>query len=275
MLSFGSSSSLLLLCHSTFRSVRFAAAQHFDTLLLSVGCSFDPTSIVGRWLTLTLTLGLTVGTLSKHFHPSHDSRPSHDSARLARLIYVTHAWHAFVQVIEVVHPTRESIESRERAGEKPKLIVFMHGGAWGSGCTWSVCLSPCLSASFDLYLSISTSPSFFVFPVLTTLASHICAAVQKYSYIACICRGRGYTLNIVIVLYRGGVVVRCSSTRPAQFAALVCGSEAAVSKEGNCHFEIPKTSLESETRQGMAWCHSLRFRLLIAARSEMEWSGVE
>eukprot|EP00752_Nemacystus_decipiens_P010065 g8969.t1 len=44
------------------------------------------------------------------------------------------------QIIEVVHPTRESVETkaraRERGGEKPKLVVFVHGGAWGSGCTW-------------------------------------------------------------------------------------------------------------------------------------------
>eukprot|EP00903_Cladosiphon_okamuranus_P014866 g13765.t1 len=45
------------------------------------------------------------------------------------------------QILEVVQPspTGESVASRERdvgEGEKPKLIVFVHGGAWGSGCTW-------------------------------------------------------------------------------------------------------------------------------------------
>lgn len=38
-----------------------------------------------------------------------------------------------IQVIEVVHGCEDTgVNSRNR-----KLIVFVHGGAWGSGCTWS------------------------------------------------------------------------------------------------------------------------------------------
>ncbi|CAM9496361.1 unnamed protein product [Ectocarpus fasciculatus] len=42
------------------------------------------------------------------------------------------------QVIEVVHPVRDDGPSRSAVGdgERPKLIVFVHGGAWGSGSTW-------------------------------------------------------------------------------------------------------------------------------------------
>lgn len=36
----------------------------------------------------------------------------------------------FLQVIEVVHPA-EGV-----AGGRAKLIIFVHGGAWGSGRTW-------------------------------------------------------------------------------------------------------------------------------------------
>ncbi|CAM9204143.1 unnamed protein product [Ectocarpus sp. 12 AP-2014] len=42
------------------------------------------------------------------------------------------------QVIEVVHPVRDDDPARSAVGddERPKLIVFVHGGAWGSGSTW-------------------------------------------------------------------------------------------------------------------------------------------
>ncbi|CAM9266415.1 unnamed protein product [Scytosiphon promiscuus] len=40
------------------------------------------------------------------------------------------------QVLEVVQPAGGVGDSRKRVGEKPKLIVFIHGGAWGSGATW-------------------------------------------------------------------------------------------------------------------------------------------
>lgn len=45
--------------------------------------------------------------------------------------------HRFLlQMIEVVQPAEGVGTSRVKVGEKPKLIVFIHGGAWGSGATW-------------------------------------------------------------------------------------------------------------------------------------------
>ncbi|CAM9943239.1 unnamed protein product, partial [Hapterophycus canaliculatus] len=64
------------------------------------------------------------------------------------------------QVIEVVQPIRGFGDSRRRVGEKPKLVVFVHGGAWGSGATWMYRLVvDRLTSSDDSHLASCTVAS--------------------------------------------------------------------------------------------------------------------
>lgn len=56
--------------------------------------------------------------------------------RLLRCTICRGMYTSLQQVIEVVHPARGVGDPRRRAGEKPKLVIFVHGGAWGSGATW-------------------------------------------------------------------------------------------------------------------------------------------